>query len=173
MTGANGRNVEQNWPILCRVLNLWGIDSPAECVGVIGTIAVETGSFAPLREAYWLSEAARNAEYAKRGYGIWHGRGFVQLTWESNYQQERRNIRDKTGLDFPIDETPDLALDPEVAAHCLASYFVRRGVAEAARSLDWAAVRVRVYGGQDAPGTAKIRFAAERLLPLARDRGFL
>jgi putative chitinase len=48
------------------------------------------------------------------GDGVkYHGRGYVQLTWRANY----RRAGEKLGL--PLEETPDLALQPSVAADIL------------------------------------------------------
>src|SRR6185295_16394150 len=91
IVGRNGLNVEANWPILCDVFGQWagvvpglGLDSPASLAGLVGTIAKESaGTFAPVEEAFWLDIRARQAEWAKHGYGggpQYHGRGFIQTT---------------------------------------------------------------------------------------------
>ncbi|TPM03769.1 hypothetical protein FJ960_14965 [Mesorhizobium sp. B2-3-11] len=61
----------------------------------------------PVVEAYRLSEAWRKKNLR---YYPWHGRGFVQLTREKNYERAER----ETGQ--PIHQNPALALDPAVAA---------------------------------------------------------
>lgn len=64
----------------------------------------------PVVEAYWLSEAWRRKNLR---YYPWHGRGFVQLTWEANYKRASK----ETGVDLIAN--PDAALDADTAAHIL------------------------------------------------------
>lgn len=63
----------------------------------------------PVEEAYWLSDAwrARNLRYYP-----WHGRGYVQLTWEDNY----RRADDELGLGGTMLANPDRAKEPAIAA---------------------------------------------------------
>lgn len=78
---------------------------------VLATALWETNrTMMPVVEAYWLSEAwrAKNLRYYP-----WHGRGFVQLTWESNYR------RAGTALGVDLIAAPDRALDPDIAAQIL------------------------------------------------------
>ena len=54
---------------------------------------------------------------------------------------------------MPLEDQPDLALDPHVAARVLAAYFVARTipqkaqVALASANQDWSPVRIAVNGG--------------------------
>lgn len=48
-------------------------------------------------------------------YYPWYGRGYVQLTWEENYQKQD----DKLGLGGALITNPDLALDPVIATKIL------------------------------------------------------
>jgi putative chitinase len=50
-----------------------------------------------------------------KSYYPWYGRGYVQLTWEENYQKQD----DKLGLDGALMANPDLALDPTLATRIL------------------------------------------------------
>ena len=78
---------------------------------ILATTKHETNNtFKPVVEAYWLSEGWRKRNLR---YYPWHGRGFVQLTWEYNYKK----ASDKLGVDFIAD--PDKALDPELSAKIL------------------------------------------------------
>jgi predicted chitinase len=78
---------------------------------VLATALWETNhTMQPVVEAYWLSEAWRNRNLH---YYPWHGRGFVQLTWERNYAK----ASDETGADLIA--APEAALDPDLAAHIL------------------------------------------------------
>lgn len=67
------------------------------------------GTMQPVREAFWLSEEWRKANLR---YYPYYGRGYVQLTWQSNY--ERQSKPDRTGVNLV--ENPDLALQAPVAA---------------------------------------------------------
>lgn len=78
---------------------------------VLATARWETAhTMKPVKEAYWLSETWRKNNLR---YYPWYGRGFVQLTWEANYQKAAK----KTGV--ALDKDPDLALDPHTAADVL------------------------------------------------------
>lgn len=66
----------------------------------------------PVREAYWLSDDWRKAHLR---YYPWYGRGFVQLTWEKNYQR----ADDELGLGGKLIADPDLALQPDIAAEIM------------------------------------------------------
>jgi hypothetical protein len=55
----------------------------------------------PVREAYWLSEDWRKKNLR---YYPYYGRGYVQLTWEENYEK------------YGIASQPDRALEPPLAA---------------------------------------------------------
>ncbi|MCF4098606.1 hypothetical protein [Maritalea mediterranea] len=75
---------------------------------LLATAQWETNhTFEPVVEAYWLSENWRKRNLR---YYPWHGRGFVQMTWEENYKRAAR----ETGI--PFDKKPELALVPEYAA---------------------------------------------------------
>lgn len=79
-----------------------------QCAYVLATVYWETArTMKPVVEAYWLSEAWRKKNLR---YYPWHGRGFVQLTWEANY------IRAAKELGVPFNLDPSLALDPHNAA---------------------------------------------------------
>lgn len=78
---------------------------------VLATAYWETArTVKPVVEAYWLSESWRKANLR---YYPWHGRGYVQLTWQENY----RKAGAKIGVNLLKD--PSLALRPEVAAPIL------------------------------------------------------
>jgi hypothetical protein len=66
----------------------------------------------PVREAYWLSEEWREANLR---YYPWYGRGFVQLTWEENYQR----AQEKLGLGTVLTDDPDMALEPSIAGRIM------------------------------------------------------
>lgn len=179
VTAVNGPNVERNWPLIYAAMKVWEIQTPLVGAGIIGTIAQESGSFAPVREAWWLTEAQRNAYYADTtqhapyGGGIqYHGRCFVQLTHVSNYQAAQDAINQQVGSSLDLVGDPDSALDAGVAAHIICWFFASKGIVPFCEQQNWSEVRRRVYGGADAVGLRKLQFAAGVLLPLARERGF-
>lgn len=78
---------------------------------ILATARWETNhTMQPVVEAYWLSETwrANNLRYYP-----WHGRGFVQLTWQKNY------IKAGKELNVDLISNPDKALDPVIAARVL------------------------------------------------------
>ena len=117
-------------------------------IAAIATIGVETGGFRPIHE--WGGNAYFTEMYENRedlgnvypGDGArYHGRGFVQITGRANY----REYGQKLGCE--LENTPDLALDPKIAAEILALYFYDREVDVAAQKQDWEQVRRAVNGG--------------------------
>jgi hypothetical protein len=80
-----------------------------QCAYVLATAQWETAhTMEPVKEAYWLSEAWRKANLR---YYPWYGRGFVQLTWEDNYERAQREL----DLGTLLTDDPDAALDPDIA----------------------------------------------------------
>jgi len=87
---------------------------------ILATAFHETGGLmCPVREGFAKSDAqARkilaNRKYAKPIDGVaYYGRGLVQLTWIENYAR----MGDILGI--PLEDKPDLALDPEISVHIL------------------------------------------------------
>lgn len=99
----------------------------------LGTAAVETAfTFQPIDEkggnAYFEKNYGIKGSNPRRarlmgnttlGYGaLYHGRGYVQLTWYNNYLTATKKLQ-AIGLLKPTEDmikTPDLALRPDVAA---------------------------------------------------------
>lgn len=78
---------------------------------VLATCYHETNhSMMPVEEAYYLGLEKAQAHRKKLRYYPWHGRGFVQLTWEDNYKRAKA----KLGIDFT--GNPSLAMSPEHSA---------------------------------------------------------
>lgn len=74
---------------------------------MLATVKHETAdTFLPVKEAYWMTEKWREKHLR---YHPWYGRGYVQLTWETNYAMAKRVL----GVDFLAD--PDLVMVPEHA----------------------------------------------------------
>lgn len=92
-----------------------GLPLKTQWAYMMATIEWETAhTFEPVREAYWLSEAWRQKNLR---YYPYYGRGYVQLTWKSNYQAYKAI----TGLDLVTN--PDLAMQPETALFILVHGF--------------------------------------------------
>lgn len=80
-----------------------------QCAYLLATAFWETArTMKPVVEAYWLSEDWRRTHLR---YYPWYGRGFVQVTWQENYQ------RAENELGVPFTQDPNLALDPVNAAN--------------------------------------------------------
>lgn len=78
---------------------------------VLATAKWETNhTLKPVREAYWLSEQWRKKNLR---YYPWYGRGYVQLTWQSNYERAERE------LGVNLTSNPDVVMQPEIAAKVL------------------------------------------------------
>jgi predicted chitinase len=147
-TGCPPANVRRFWPAIQAACLQAGLTDRASVIAVVATIATEVSTFEPINEfgsAQYFSEHYENrAELGNTQPGDgarYHGRGFIQLTGRGNY----RSYGHKLGI--PLEDEPERALEPEVAARLLAQYFADRGVAQAARKGDWKAVRRKVNGG--------------------------
>jgi putative chitinase len=80
----------------------------------LATAAHETAyTMQPVREAFWLTETWRRNHLR---YYPFYGRGYVQLTWETNYPKAEREL----DLNGRLTGNLDVALDPEIAARIMA-----------------------------------------------------
>jgi hypothetical protein len=145
---ASSLNVSSNWPIVENELVALGIGSTNCLVAAIATIAVETGSFSPVKErggtAYLSKQYDGRSDLGNVAPGDgerYRGRGFVQITGRANY----RSIGKEIGID--LEGRPDLALDPAIAAKVFAVFFRDHHVAELADGGKWELIRRRVNGG--------------------------
>jgi Chitinase class I len=141
-------NVRKNWPLVEAALDRRSVYSPLAGVAAISTIGVETGRFNPVKEGggptYFanLYDNRQDLGNVNPGDGVkFRGRGFVQITGRANYAHFGAEI----GQD--LEENPDMALDPAVAADILALYFHERHVHVYADQQNWVMVRRRVNGG--------------------------
>lgn len=140
--------VRVNWPLVEAALDKRSIYSPLCAVAAIATIAVETGTFTPIKErggptyTTRLYENRKDLGNSQPGDGDrFRGRGFVQITGRANYAHYGTEVaRD-------LVSNPDLALDPAVAAEVLARFFEERHIPYFANQQDWEIVRRRVNGG--------------------------
>ena len=129
---------------------------------VLATAYWETNrTMQPVEEAYYLGPRAE--AYRRRlRYYPWHGRGFVQLTWERNY------IRAGAALGVDLISNPDRAMDPTISARVLVigsrdGWFTGRKLSHymAADGADFVAAR-RIINGTDC--AAQIAAIAEDYL---------
>ena len=146
--GCSVQAVRANWPPILEALSLHGIDDLPCQIAVLATVGTEVGSFQPINEfggpAYFtkMYEGRKDLGNVRQGDGSrYHGRGYIQVTGRANY----RTYGKKLGV--PLEDQPDLALQPDVAAKVLAAYFADHGIAKLAAAGDWQGVRRAVNGG--------------------------
>jgi hypothetical protein len=125
--GSPVENVKSQWPLVLDALREFGIDDFPTQVAAIATIGVESGTFLPVREAWWLDE-----DY----------RGLIQLTWLSNYQAAEEAL----GI-VGLADNPDLALEQGHSARIFAWFFATHDIAGLARRGLWISTRIAVNGG--------------------------
>ena len=81
---------------------------------VLATAWWETAhTMKPVEEAYYLGEPRASRYRENLRYYPWHGRGYVQLTWQANYVKAGKN------LDRDLTTDPDAVMNPTVAAEIL------------------------------------------------------
>lgn len=92
-----------------------GLTLKTQIAYVLATTEHETNNtFRPVREAYWLPEWWRKRNLR---YYPYYGRGFVQLTWDFNYE------RYGEVLGIPLKKEPDRAMEPAIANFVLVHGF--------------------------------------------------
>jgi predicted chitinase len=147
LLGCHVANVRRYWPPLRTALVEEGLSDEASTIAALATIATEVPDFAPVNEyggpAQWRKyESRADLGNTHPGDGVrYHGRGFIQLTGRANYRGYGRK------LGVPLEQNPNLALDPAVAARVLAAYMKDHGIAGLAARGDWQGVRRAVNGG--------------------------
>lgn len=96
--------------------------SDARLAYVLATVLAEVGrNMRPVRETFATSDAQARARLSHKAYAqsvpphghAYYGRGFVQLTWVSNYRVQENK------LGVPLVEYPDLALRTDIALQVL------------------------------------------------------
>jgi hypothetical protein len=88
---------EANWPL-------------AFTAYALATACHETAyTMQPVREAFWLSEKWRSKNLR---YHPYYGRGYVQLTWKTNYERADKEL----ALSGRLNRDLDVAMDPDIAA---------------------------------------------------------
>ncbi|WP_417681487.1 hypothetical protein [Roseibium sp.] len=97
---------------IAEAFRLIGLPYKAHIAYGLATTQWETNhTFKPVKEAYWLSESWRKKNLR---YYPYYGRGYVQLTWDRNYDLYRGIL----GLDLVDD--PDFALRHDVSLFVIA-----------------------------------------------------
>lgn len=146
--GCPAANVRKHWPTIAFACARDGLSDRASMIAIVATIGTEVGSFNPINEfggpQYFtrMYEGRTDLGNTQPGDGVrYHGRGFIQITGRANYRDYGRK------LGVPLEEQPELALAPDVAARVLTRYFKDRGLGPAARRGEWKHIRTRVNGG--------------------------
>src|SRR5918999_436125 len=128
-TGCPPANVRRFWPAIQAACLQSGLTDRASVIAIVATIATEVSTFEPINEfgsAQYFTEHYENRAdlgNTQPGDGArYHGRGFVQLTGRTNYRSYGRK------LGIPLEDEPERALEPEVAARLLAQYFKERRI---------------------------------------------
>ena len=127
--------VEEQWPLLVQAMGEQGIHDRLSLIAALATIG---------GDAYFtrMYEGRADLGNTQPGDGArYHGRGFIQLTGRANYRWCGQL------LDLPLEDNPELALQPDVAARILAVYSAQRAMPGCAARGDWIGVRRRVNGG--------------------------
>lgn len=114
---------------ICDECDRQGLTLTTQKAYVLATVEHETGgTFKPVTEAFFLKNPLKYLN--KLRYAPYWGRGFVQLTWKSNYQKYSELV----GVDLVRD--PDKAADPAIATFILVHGF-RTGAFTGKRLTDY------------------------------------
>lgn len=128
--GAKLSSVQRYLPYVLASLRALGLTDRAMVLAALGTIRAETDGFVPIAEfpsqyntrpgmpPFSSYDHILGNSQPGDGYK-YRGRGFVQLTGLTNYRRYGREV----GID--IENFPDLANAPEVAAALLATYLLQ------------------------------------------------
>jgi hypothetical protein len=94
------------------------------CAYALATAYHETArTMQPVREAYWLPEAWRQRNLR---YYPWYGRGYVQITWQTNYAKA-----DEEAAEAGLIKPGELLTNADLAMRLdLAAFIMRRGMVE-------------------------------------------
>ena len=147
--GSSPADVAETWPVIEEALEAEGMDDVPNRIAVLATMVTEVGpGLRPINEyggdSYFtqMYEGRSDLGNTRPGDGArFHGRGYIQLTGRANYRSYGKR------LGMPLEDRPDMALEPEVGARVLAEYFKDRGIDDDARRGEWDDVRRKVNGG--------------------------
>jgi putative chitinase len=170
-------NLERHLPAVLAALRAAGLDDRDMVLMALGTIRAETAAFEPIaerRSKYNTSPGGphpfdlydHRPSLGNRGPpdgARYRGRGFIQLTGRANY----RTYGERLGQ--PLEDLPELANEPEIAAQILATFLRERQSAAkyAIFGRDLLTARKLVNGGTHGIERFEAAFAAGE--PLLRE----
>ena len=106
-------NCKEMKRIIKEECSIQGVINSKQIDYIIATALWETNhTCRPVTEAYWLSSKWHMTHLFPK-YGMYWGRGYVQLTWEANYKKFGKLL----GIDLVAN--PELALLPQYAVKIL------------------------------------------------------
>ena len=108
-------NRKEHISLILKECEINELNMPEQKAYVLATAEWETAhTMKPVKEAFWLSEDWRRRNLR---YYPFYGRGYVQLTWETNYKK----YSDIMNEDFV--KNPDKVMEPEISAFILCHGF--------------------------------------------------
>jgi predicted chitinase/Ca2+-binding EF-hand superfamily protein len=125
--------VDANWPHVKRALEAAGITSRHDALAIVAILAKES-NITPLIERYSGERYNGRVDLGNTQPGDgprFRGRGYIQLTGRSNY----RYYGKKLGVD--LENNPDLALRPDIAARIVVEYWKDRNISRYTANQDW------------------------------------
>ncbi|MGH9551451.1 MAG: hypothetical protein ACRD3W_18845, partial [Terriglobales bacterium] len=150
VTGAPRRNVYLYWPLVRRELERKGNGGRKSLTVAIAVIAVDAPGFKPYLQPKNSVDMTRptkgnsSIENFEPGDNIkYRRRGLVPLVGRAEYSFFG------TLTHFDLENDPDLALEPEVAAKIFATMFKIRFIHELAAKSRWETARIRLTGLSD------------------------
>ena len=140
---ADPNNILNYTPIIMRALNEFSLADLQMACYALATINPETSTMAPIEEI--------GRGHGKE-YGFWYGRGFIQLTWQSNYEAAGAAL----GID--LINYPELALEPNNSARIMAWFLKNRegDIRDALNNGDMRRAR-QIVNGEAAHGLSRFR----------------
>jgi len=131
-------------PALARAMAEASITTPARAAAFLAQIAFESDWFRALEEYASGSRYEDRADLGnvQVGDGVrYKGRGFIQVTGRRNYQLAG------AALGLPLEDQPELASDPEVAARVAAWYWTSHNLNAKADAGDFVGITRAINGG--------------------------
>lgn len=154
-------SIRKYLPYILRAMGAAGLTSKNQLVGIIATIGTETFNFTPAAELGPGTPAVKGGSH-------YRGRGFIQLTHNTSYEQFGKM------LGLPLLQNPELAGQPELAAKITMIYWQGKhnsaqNCQVSAEAQDWHEVRRKVQGdpnGYDNDYGKKFKPAIDRGLAI-------
>lgn len=144
--GAKQAAIDEAYPLIIKAMEEQGLADEQMLIYGFATINSETSGMLPVAEG----------EGHEGRYAPYYGRGYIQLTWDYNYEAAGKDL----GLDLL--GNPDLAMQPDIAARIYA-WFLKRNESHIREHLNngqLADARAVVNGGSN--GLAKFEEAWNR-----------